>query len=376
MEGASVQEHAPELEAELLAHTLREVRRCYQQLNWSLFGGQLAQPTLAWRPTSQLWGSFEPRERLLSLNPRLLDRGWGMLVEVLKHEMAHQFVAEVAGSSAEEPPHGPTFRRVCAERGIDAAAAGDPAADELSRGPAGSSSASAPQDFAVLRKIEGLLALATSENQHEAEVAMAQARRLMLRYNLNAARTGRYAFRHLGRATGRRMAWQRALANILSEYFFVSIIIVPVYRPREKKRGSVLEACGTPTNLEMAAYVHGFLVQTAEALWRLHKKQRRLHSDKDRQSFLYGVMSGFSDKLAAEARRNQQEGLVWLGDPELHAYFRRRHPHVRQVGGRSQLAGGAFSDGHAAGGRIVLHRGVDGGKASEAPRQLGSGGRS
>src|SRR5690606_8871894 len=96
----------------------------------------------------------------------------------------------------------------------------------------------------ILERISHLLALAQSDNENEAQVAMTKARRLMLKYNIEAAIAGasrRYSFRHLGKPTGRRMAWQRALANLLSEFFFVEIVIVPVYRVHEKARWSVIE---------------------------------------------------------------------------------------------------------------------------------------
>lgn len=365
------QTELPDLGAELLAHTLREVRRSYEELNASLFRGSLATPTLEWRSALSVWGSWRSGQRVLSLNPRLVERGWGTLVEVLKHEMAHQYVEEILGAG-DEGPHGSTFRRVCAERGIDAAATSDLPSDTPASEVAVQNPLESPE-LAVLRKIEGLLALAKSDNRHEAEVAMTKARRLMLRYNLSTVGSSRYSFRHIGKPTGRRMAWERALANLLSDYFFVSIIIVPVYRPKERKRGSVLEACGSPANLEMAAYVHDFLVSSAEALWRQHKREQEFRADRDRQSFLYGVMSGFSDKLKKETVKNQQEGLIWLGDPELDAYFRQRHPHVRQVSGRGRVQRDAFIRGHEAGGRIVLHRGVSAGHSSGMTRLLGSG---
>ncbi len=50
------------------------------------------------------------------------------------------------------------------------------------------------------------------------------------------------------------------LSLILSRHFFVEAIWIPVYRPREGKRGSVLEICGSPDNVEIAEYVHGYLV--------------------------------------------------------------------------------------------------------------------
>src|SRR5690606_42073348 len=82
--------------------------------------------------------------------------------------------------------------------------------------------------------------------------------------------------------------------------------------------------------------------------------------------------SGFSEKLERDARKGQAEGLVWMGDPELGRYFRARHPHVRSVSGRGTVKNEAFSAGHNAGGRIVLHRGVEAGSTKGAPRILGA----
>ncbi len=355
------------LGAEVLAHCLREVRTTYHDYNQSLFGGRLSAPSLEWMDNQGQWGAWHGGERVLRLSTRLVSRPWGQLTEVLKHEMAHQFVEEVEGHEPGEGPHGPTFRRVCRERGIDEGAAGDPEDD-----PTGTD----PKRHATLRRIEHLLALAQSDNQHEAETAMATARRLMLKYNLEEASMGApsvYTYRHLGKPTGRRMAWQRRLGNILSDYFFVDVIIVPVYRPLEKKRGSVLEAIGTRENLEIAAYAHDFLERTAVALWKRHKKEAKLTADRDKQSYLYGVMSGFSDKLERESKKHAAEGIIWLGDPDLARYFRARHPHVRNVSGRTRFQSDAFSAGRDAGGRIVLHRGVGAGSTKGAPRLLGAG---
>ncbi len=364
-ENARTQAAAP-LSAEVLAHCLRQVRATYRDYNASLFGGRLSMPSLEWSEGEAHWGAWHSRERVLRLSVRLVTRSWGELTEVLKHEMAHQYVEEVEGYRENEGPHGATFRRVCRERGIDEVAAGSPKEDPTQTD---------PKHHALLRRIEHLLALAQSDNQHEAESAMATARRLMLKYNLEEAAAGApgaYSFRHLGLPTGRRMAWQRSLANLLSDYFFVDVIIVPVYRALERKRGSVLEAMGTRENLEMAAYAHDFLERAALSLWKKHKRDARLRSDKDKQSFLYGVMSGFSAKLDREAKKHDEEGLVWLGDPELSRYFRARHPHVRHVSGRARVASDAFSAGHQAGGRIVLHRGVSAGSTRGAPRLLGA----
>jgi len=364
MTNPSPDDHDAALSAHLLRIALREVQKTYVALNASLFDGRLRMPLLEWSRGSKHLGLWSGGTRTLSLNESLLRGPWGVLVEVLKHEMAHQFVGEVLGHR-DAPPHGSLFQEVCLARGIDPRATGVPHA---SAGQDGS------ETSRVLERVRRLLALATSENQNEAEAAMSAARKLMLKHNLTdaAQKSSPYSFRHLGTPTGRRKAWQRALANILSEFFFVDIIIVPAFRPLEGKSGSVLEACGTESNLEVASYVHDFLESAAEAAWRDHKRKERLSGNRDRESYLLGVMTGFRDKLARENKALKGEGLIWLGDPELGRYLRRRHPHIRRVGGRSRTDEAAYSRGREAGERLVLRRGMSEGPSGKSPRLLTS----
>ena len=90
--------------------------------------------------------------------------------------MAHQYVHEVLGK-VDESAHGPAFRELCARLGIDAGAAGVPAAG-----------APSADDARVLERIARLLALAESANVHEAQAAMNAAQRLMLKHNLEQPR--------------------------------------------------------------------------------------------------------------------------------------------------------------------------------------------
>ncbi len=230
-------EETEPLSVALEAAALRAIRATYGDLNATFFKGRLRRPTLELGPATARLGRWIREERRLELSRVLLVRhGWGVLVEVLKHEMAHQFTDEVLGAT-DEPAHGPTFRKTCEERGIDARAAGRPeATEELARAP-------------VLDRIAKLLALAESPNEHEAQAAMNAAQRLMLKHNLEELTRGpghACSYRHLGRPTGRVSEAERVLANILAEHFFVDAIWVPVWRAAEGKRGSVLEILRAP----------------------------------------------------------------------------------------------------------------------------------
>lgn len=354
------------LTVELERLTLRALRATYEDINGSYFGGSLKLPVFELTAADSRLGRWVRELRTLEVSKHLLlDHGWGVLVEVLKHEMAHQFVHEVL-QVLDEAAHGPVFRRVCQERGFDARAAGIPSAASEGGG----------EQARVLDRVAKLLALAESANVHEAQSAMNAAQRLMLKYNIDAVgQSGArgYVFRHLGTPTGRVGESQRILAVILGDHFFVQPIWIPVWRPLEGKRGSVLEICGTPENVAMAEYVHAFLLRTSEQLWRDHKRKLGLRRDAERRTFLAGVMAGFRDRLRSEQRRNEEQGLVWVGDSDLDGYFRTRHPHVRWARYAGSARTETYAHGREAGQRIVLHRGIE--QSSTGQRALLPSGR-
>jgi len=346
--GAGTAPDAPTLDPVQEAALLRQLLATCRHLNQIYFKGALKPVQLSLSDAHGFLGRYLHELRTIELSRGfVLRESWGSLVEVLKHELAHQFVLEVLRER--EAPHGPAFRSVCERLGIDARSSGVPEA------------ARSPESERVLERVHKLLALAQSDNRHEAEAAAAAAQRLMLRHNIEAPTPRRercYGYRHLGRITGRVSEWERRLGNILSEHFFVEIIWVPAYRPREQKSGSVMEAIGSPENLALAAYVYDFLVRSGEQLWSAHKQREGLRHDRDRMTYLAGVMSGFAQKLENQARAHKADGLVWIPEAQLREYTRKRHPYLRTVSHAGPRRRGAFEQGQAAGRNVLLHRGI------------------
>ncbi len=340
---------------------VRELVLEWRRLNATHFREAMTAPVLALTMAHARLGQWHGATRTLELSrPMLVAYPWGAVVEVLKHEMAHQYVDEILKVHG-ETAHGKAFRDTCARFGIDARAAGVPREtggnDERSR---------------VIERVARLLALAESPNVHEAEAAMAAAQRMMLKYNVDLQHAGHargYGFRHLGEPSGRVGEAERILASILAKHFFVEVIWVPVYRALEGKRGSVLEICGTDENLEMAEYAHAFLRHTAAELWDAHKAKTRERSNRDRRTFLAGVMAGFADKLARQATKSTSEGLVWVKDADLSTFYRSRHPYIRNVRYGGQRRTAAFASGKEAGKNIVLKKPI-GSRAVDRGRLL------
>jgi hypothetical protein len=338
-----------ELTAALESAVVRELRAAWRQLNDAYFRSALTHPTLELVASRTTLGRWIAETRTLEISrPLVVEQPWTAVLEVLKHEMAHQYVHEVLRETS-QTPHGAAFRDACARLGVEARASGVPVVTPTS-------------DDRIVSRIARLLALAESPHRHEAEAAMAAAQRLMLKHNLEVVQSAAvrdYVFTHLGEPTGRVGEHERLVAMILGKYFFVEAIWIPVYRPLEGKRGSVLEICGSRANLATAEYVHGFLHQTAARLWNDHKVARGLTSDRERRAYLSGVMTGFADKLARQATKSRSEGLVWVRDGDLDSYFRRRHPHVRHVRHAGHKRTNAWAEGREAGHRIVLHRAIE-----------------
>jgi hypothetical protein len=357
--------------AHLEAALARELRATWRQLNEAHFRSALQAPTLELVRARATLGRWVPSTRTVEISlPLVLERPWGVVVEVLKHEMAHQYVHEIMMETS-QAPHGAAFRAACARLGVDARASGIPAAEDPCAPDGPSLPPSEVDEEKIVTRISRLLALAESPNRHEAEAAMAAAQRLMLKHNLEAVRTNAsrgYLFAHLGRPTGRVGEHARLVAMILGKHFFVEAIWVPVYRPVEGRRGSVLEICGTQANLAIAEYAHGFLLGTAERLWSDHKTASELTGNRERRAYLAGVMTGFADKLARQDAASRAAGLVWVRDGDLGDYLRRRHPYVRHVRHAGQHRTKTWADGREAGRQIVLHRPVDGGAASRGLR--------
>jgi Protein of unknown function (DUF2786)/SprT-like family len=349
-------EVAARLSVELEAALVRELMAAYQSLNYSHFKRKLRPASIELSNATSRLGRWASDARAIEISrPLVLQQPWTIVIEVLKHEMAHQYVHEVLAIT-DEAAHGPAFREVCERLGIDATASGMPAA-----GDAGA--AARDGEARILERIARLLSLAESPNVHEAQAAMSAAQRLMLKYNLDitAARAAReYGFRHLGAPSGRVGESERIVGGILTKHFFVEAIWVPVYVPLDGRRGSILEVCGTSANLEMAAYVHSFLHHTAEQLWREHKRAHRIQGNKERRTYLSGVMLGFLEKLNSERKASAEQGLVWVQDADLDGYYRKRHPHVQLVKHTGNQRTAAHAHGREAGRQIVLHRPMQG----------------
>jgi hypothetical protein len=324
----------------------KELARQWSILNRDRFKGSLKTPFLnTWSALGRP-GLWRRDGRVICLDGTFTQtQPWGLVLDELARQMVHQYVDEVRGLTS-EPAHTAAYLRECDQRGLGSGIGRrEVLSEEAQR---------------ALRRVMQLLALAESPNRHESEAAMQEAQRLMLKYNLEVAphvpRPGaEYETRLLGRHRDRTTLAERYLSVTLRDHFFVRTFWRWLYDPRNEKKGWVLEVSGTPTNLEMAAYVYDFLIRAGARLWREHRRQKGIRGERGQSAYLAGVMQGFQVKLQEQQKLNQAEGLVWLGDKGLEDFDARRYPDRSFFKTRNMPWDETRRQGFRDGKQIVLH---------------------
>ena len=333
----------------------RALYRWWEFYNSQYLRDALQRPLLQLGEGRQRLGEWDPNLRRITISRQHIRIDpWSEVLDTLRHEMAHQYVWEILRAGDEEP-HGPAFREGCRKLRCDPRATARPTSLE-----------GEGTDARVARLVKKLLFLGDSPNENEAQAAVDKAQRLLLEYNIDLVESDAerdFEHRQLGLVKGRHPAWELWLAMILNESFFVEVLWTRSYDAGRDLEGTVLEVYGTPTNLDMADYVHDYLSRLLERLWSEYRRQRRLRSNRERMRYFAGVLQGFHGKLSKQrvdpGNSAESEALVWQGDDRLQSYYRYHNPRIqtRQTGGVA--ASEAFHHGVEAGGRVNLRQPVE-----------------
>ncbi|KPK30224.1 MAG: hypothetical protein AMK69_03990 [Nitrospira bacterium SG8_3] len=321
---------------------------------------KLRRPLFSLRDMKGKWGYWSGEKSEICLSRKLvLDHPWDTICEILLHEMAHQYADQVLGGH-DEPPHGPKFNRACHLLRANPRASGNyKPLDErvLKHSPS-------PGDKIIVR-VKKLMALAQSQNRHEAELAMAKAHEFIAKYNIGLL--ARDEERHfvsvfVGRAALRHFREDYHLAGLLQDFYFVYGIWVPAYVLDKGKMGSVLEISGTIQNVRIASYVHDFVKRFIDSQWQGYNKKRGLNRYR-KTDFAVGILKGFRSKLRMQNRERKRDGdqlrLVKIEDPLLQRHVDYRYPHTTSIRGKV-LRGykDVLRDGIGIGKKLVISKGI------------------
>ncbi len=296
----------------------------------------------------------------------VLNYPWDSVKEVLVHEIAHQYTAEVL-KAEHEPPHGPSFQKACGIFKANPEASGSyrPLSDRLSDHDL------SDQDRIML-KVKKLLALGNSMNHHEAEAAMAKAHALIRKYNVDLFEkneTPGFVSVYIGEPALRFSREDYWLAHLLIEHYYVFGIWIPAYVTSKCKMGRVFEITGTSENIKIAVYVHGFIRHHMESAWAVYNKGKNLGRG-HKTDFSSGLVQGFIEKLTRErtlmpsnetGTRNSRWNLVKI-DPKLTDYISYKYPKIRNIHHNGRVSdANVISDGKDVGQSLILNKAVENG---------------
>ena len=337
---------------------------------------QLRKPTFSLSDMTAKWAYWSSDKREICLSRELLmNYSWATVREILHHEMAHQLAHEVLGGKGEKS-HGPTFQRACLMLRANPMASGTyPTLEDRIH-----LEKSSDEDR-LMSRIQKLMALAESSNQHEAELAMTKANELMIRFNISFIQNKSpktYESIFVGKPALRHSRDQRSLSVLLYEFYYVECIWLGAYVLEKQKMGTVLELSGTPQNLKVAEYVYYFVQNFIQSQWEQYKKKNKV-SHHRRVDFAEGIIEGFRYRLKRQRRRfkrncsPEEKALIDLGDPQLKEYIHNRFPRLRTFRRtHSNPHEHIVNDGRRVGQNLVISKGVTNQSTQSSPLMIPS----
>jgi hypothetical protein len=330
-------------------------------------GGRLRRPQFSLSDATHRLGVWDPAHEEIRLSRRfVLERGWDEVRELLRHEMAHQ-LAEQALDGGHETSHGQAFREACRLLGAHPGASGEfvPLGARLDGN-------DDPARARVLGRVHRLLALASSANRHEAELALLRAREYARRHHVDEQQGGEgFLSAFAGAPALRHTREEYQLAALVTRAWEAYGIWVPAWVVKRERMGTVLELSGTPSQVKLAGYVHEFVRRHIATEWERYNRGRRLGARR-RTDFGCGVIEGFRGTLERGAKGpSAGAALVRTSQtPEFASYLGLRYPRRRTISrGGGRVDPGVHRDGVRAGERLVIRPGVE--APSPARRLLG-----
>ena len=164
----------------------------------------------------------------------------------------------------------------------------------------------------ILKKIQKLLALATSDNENESSVAAQKAQELIVKHNIDMQQMSdsqfEYQWHEIATEPYLRMH-QKFILPMLKDFFFVKAVLCPQFAGTFTVTGArqfktVVKVLGTPTNVIIANYIFDYLSETYQRLWLEYKRENGL-SEKARQAYYNGLTKALRQKLTAVREASQ-----------------------------------------------------------------------
>jgi len=305
------------------------------------------------------WGAWDSVTRTLSISQRLIESyPWETVLEIFKHEIAHQLITDEGN---DQTIHGPAFKAACERLGVAPWACRAETTEIPKEAPLRSGEISS-EEKRLLERAEKLLSLATSDNEHEALLAMQRVQELYAKYNLKRIqekKEAHWGYLLLKLRKKRVERYQSVIASILNEHFFVEVIHTSLYDSDSCSEFKALELLGTRENVLMAEYVFCFLEQQLAGLWKSYQSSKKL-GIASRNSFYLGVLEGFREKMnRLDTNADNSVSLIVRQDEGLRNLVKGRYPKLNRLRGGHRLHDThAFSAGKKEGRSLIIRKGI------------------
>jgi hypothetical protein len=225
----------------------------------------------------------------------------------------------------------------------------------------------------IIEKIQKLLALANSSNEHEAKLAAERATALLTKYNLSmqdvAVEERDYEAIHFMGVSARMQMEQKYLFSILMEHFFIKVVVGKRFNPKLGKTVRVWSFFGQKHNVEVARYVYAFLDVTFHNLYEYYAAMPEAARGKTiRNSFYMGLSAGIRSQLKETQVKVQEEaGLVVVPDAGLQDFMDDTVGKTRKLPTTSvSINRDAYATGVEEGKNIRIARGLGGAESKQA----------
>ncbi|CCK81137.1 DUF2786 domain-containing protein [Desulfobacula toluolica] len=353
----------------------KQLYREHKNISWQ-YGIDLTPPAINISSGRKELGLLNHGTKTLSISSHLIQtEAWDIVVEVLKHEMAHQYVSEFYDNA---DGHGKYFKKACKKLGVHPAfVAGSKDFHKTLQEFKGSLP---PDAQKMLRKVEKLMALGQSSKEAEAQAASRKANYLLNKYNLQRinAHDDNPDIKYLTICHKKKRieSIQRAILSILRDYYYVNCITSDTYNAQDDTVYRCIVLIGKKEALIVAEYVYHFLLDTGRTLWQSFKKKNNAKRG-DKVSFDMGFIAGiehnhklmFEDSIMENSNSKGNidttlpvkatKALMTQHHEEICKEKSRLFPKLSTVRyGRHQASSGAFKEGFNNGKNTHIKKGV------------------
>jgi len=190
---------------------------------------------------------------------------------------------------------------------------------------------------AITDKINKLLALATSDNQHEAQLAAAKAMEMLMKYNVSKGELERAEFT---RKDSTRPSMNDPafgfVGQLLMKYFSVKVVRFQEEKPNVLGiKFQHFAFMGEEHNVEIAHYMGVYLMRSFNDCWekdrKLHKLHKRVQTD-----YYQGMFDALNERLEetkVKVEKATGKDLVPTGK-ELSRFVLSQFPRLSNIRGR------------------------------------------